>query len=369
MKKLMNNNILLSVIIPVYNTEKYLKKCLDSVVDSLKNFKYTYEVIIVNDGSNGNEENIINKYIKENKSFFYYKKSNGGLASTKNFGIKKARGKYLSFIDSDDYIDKNFYNEAFNDYITDKCLYDMVIYDWKTIDKKNNTEYIVEAKNKKYTDDKWGCIDVMIMPSSCNKIVKKELFNTLEFPDGYIYEDLGTTLILFCRTDKIKYINKPYYKYYLSNASIMRRNFNEKNLQMVDIFNILFNRLDKEKNLSIDDKQKMECMTYTRRFYESLLEPISKQNFICRYKLLKLMCKKIYSVNKKMKKNRYFIYEICNDRKIKKFFNKLLFFCLNKNLVFFLTLLLNKKTYYKFIHIKYIDDIYLKPVTLERGIN
>ena len=55
MKKLMNNNILLSVIIPVYNTEKYLKKCLDSVADSLKNFKYTYEVIIVNDGSNGNE--------------------------------------------------------------------------------------------------------------------------------------------------------------------------------------------------------------------------------------------------------------------------------------------------------------------------
>lgn len=362
----MDKDILLSVIIPVYNTERYLKKCLESVVLALENFKYTYEVIVINDGSTGNEEKIIKEYCDNKKNFFYYKKENGGLANTKNFGMKKARGKYLSFVDSDDYIDQNFYNEAFNKYITDKCLYDIVIYDWETIDKKNNTKYIVEAKNKTYDDDKWGCIDVMIMPSSCNKIVKKELLNNLEFPNGYIYEDLGTTLILFCRTDKVKYINKPYYKYYLSDSSIMRTDFNEKNLQMIDIFGILFKRLDKEKSLSFEDNQKMKCMVYTRRFYESLLEPISKQKFSNRYTLFKLMCKKIHSINSIMKTNKYFLKEIYNNRKIKVLFNKFLLFCLSNNLILFLTFIINKEIYYKFVHIKYTDDVYLKPSALKR---
>lgn len=363
----MDKDIVLSVIIPVYNTERYLKKCLDSVALALENFKYTYEVIVINDGSTGNEEKIIKEYL-DNKNFFYYKKENSGLANTKNFGIKKARGKYLSFVDSDDYIDKNFYNEAFNEYITDKCLYDMIIYDWETIDKKNNTKYIVEAKNKKYDDDKWGCIDVMIMPSSCNKIVKKELFDNLEFPDGYIYEDLGTTLILFCRSDKVKYINKPYYKYYLSETSIMRTDFNKKNLQMIDIFDILFTRIDSENYLSLDDNKKMKCMVYTRRFYESLLEPISKQKFSNRYSLFKLMCRKIHNINSIMKKNEYFLKEIYYNRKIKIFFNRLLISFLDKKLSLFLTILINKNIYYKLIHIKYIDDVYFKPSVLKGGL-
>lgn len=355
----MNNDILLSVIIPVYNTEKYLKKCLESVIAALKNFKYTYEIIIVNDGSTGNEEKIIKEYLN-NKNIVYYKKKNGGLASAKNFGIKKSKGKYLSFIDSDDYIDPDFFSEAFDNYITDKCLYDIVIYDWEAIDTKNNTKYVVEAKNNNYVESKWGCIDVPIMPSSCNKIVKKELFKNLSFPDRYIYEDLGTTLILFCRTDKIKYVNKPYYKYYLSESSIMRSDFSEKNLQMIDIFDILFTRLASESKVTLDDNQKMECMVYTRRFYEDLLEPISKQKFSKRYNLIKLMCKKIKNTNNIMINNPYFLKEIANNRRIKRIFNKLLLFCLNKELNLILTILINKKIYYKLVHIKYVDNIYFK---------
>lgn len=352
----MQREIMLSVIIPVYNTKKFLKKCLDSVTLALKNFKYSYEVIIINDGSTGNEEEIIKTYISDN--VLYYKKHNSGLANTKNFGIKKASGKYLSFIDSDDYIDENFYNEAFDNYITDKCLYDIVIYDWETIDEKNNNKYVVEAKNINYDDDKWGCIDVMIMPSSCNKIVKRSLFNNLEFPDGYIYEDLGTTLILFCRTNKIKYINKPYYKYYLSENSIMRSSFGEKNLQIIDIFDILFNRLQDEKEKTLDEKEKMKCMVYTRRFYESLLEPITKLNFKKRYKIIKVLCSKLKGINQEMNSNTYFLKEIYNNRKIKITFNKIVLFCISRKFVLVLSILLNKNWYYKLIHIKYTSDIY-----------
>ena len=191
----------LSVIIPVYNTEKYIKRCIDSVITAVKKVNIKSEILIINDGSTDNSETIIKEYLNEYAELIkYYKKENAGLADTKNVGIKMANGKYLSFIDSDDYIDENFYLDSFK--IIEKEKADMVICDWETICEDNNTTYIVEAKNGLYEDDFWGCIDVFIMPSSCNKIVKKELFNNLEFPKGLIYEDLATTLILFCRAYK-----------------------------------------------------------------------------------------------------------------------------------------------------------------------
>lgn len=348
---MMEKKIVLSVIVPVYNTEKYLKRCLDSIVEALKNFKYNYEVLVINDGSTGNEEKIIKEYL--NSEFFYFKKENGGLANTKNFGIEKSRGLYLSFIDSDDYIDENFYNEAFDKYITKDNLNDIVVYDWETIDVKNNSSYVVEAKNLKYSDDKKGCMDCMIMPSSCNKIVKKELFFNLRFPDGYIYEDLGTTPILFCRTNKIKYINKPYYKYYLSESSIMRSSFNEKNLQMIDIFDILFKRLELEDKLNYDEKSKIIYEVFTRRFYESILEPMAGLSFKKRYKLLRILSKKINKIKALLKNNYYLKLEINKNNFIKKISNKFLMFSLFNNFIFILSLIITKRLYYKLLHIKY----------------
>lgn len=347
----MKKEIMLSVIVPVYNTEKYLERCLDSINVALKNFKYTYEVLIINDGSTGNEEKIIKKYLSDN--FFYFKKENKGLANTKNFGIEKSNGLYLSFIDSDDYIDENFYNESFDNYITKNFLNDIVIYDWETIDEKNNSKYIVQAKNFKYKDDKLGCMDCMIMPSSCNKIVKKELFYNLRFPDGYIYEDLATTPILFCRTNKIKYINKPYYKYYLSESSIMRSNFSKKNLQMIDIFDILFERLGNEDKLKSVEKEKIIYEVFTRRFYESILEPMIELNFKERYKLLRILSGKIREIKIELKNNYYLNLKIKSNGTIKSFFNKFLMFSLYNKFDFMSALLITKRLYYKLIHIKY----------------
>ena len=346
------NEVELSVIIPVYNTEKYIERCLNSVLNAVNKLKEKSEIIIINDGSPDNSENIIKKFIEKYPDLIkYYKKENAGLADTKNFGIKHAKGKYLSFVDSDDYIDEDFYFDTLS--IIQNENIDLLICDWETIDETNSKNYIVEAKNPKYTDDKWGCIDNMIMPSSCNKIVRRELFNELNFPDGYIYEDLATTLILFCRANKIKYINKPYYKYYLSEASIMRTSFNEKNLQMIDIFDILFKRLSKEESISDEEKCKMIYMVFTRRFYESILEPISKLKFKERYKFVKMLSKKMKSIIKNVNTNIYLKLEFKKNNFIKKIFNKLLFFCLNNNFYLIITLLIDKKIYYKLLHIKY----------------
>lgn len=350
------NEVELSVIIPVYNTEKYIERCLNSVVKSLTKLKEKSEIIIVNDGSPDNSESVIKKFIEKYPNLIkYYKKENAGLADTKNFGIKHSSGKYLSFVDSDDYIDECFYYDTL-DIINNENV-DLLICDWETIDEANNKKYIVEAKNKSYNDDKWGCIDVSIMPSSCNKIVKRELFSDLEFPMGLRYEDLGTTLVLFFRASKIKYVNKPYYKYCLSPNSIMRKTFDENNLQMIDIFNIIFNRI-KELNISDDDKEKAMYMVYTRRFYEFLLENISKQNFSNRFKLLKICCNKLAYIDKYMNKNKYFkknVYTIQTRKKM--YLNHILHYLIRRKLPLLLSIILNSRGYYRLIHVKYNSNL------------
>ena len=346
------NDIELSVIIPVYNTEKYIERCLESVVSAVKKSKVKSEIIVVNDGSQDNSEIIINKFLKKYSNLIkYYKKENAGLADTKNFGIRHSSGKYLSFVDSDDFIDEYFYYDTLE--IINKENVDLLICDWETVDEENNKKYIVEAKNMQYEDDKWGCIDVPIMPSSCNKIVKRELFINLEFPVGLRYEDLGTTLVLFFRAGKIKYVNKPYYKYCLRPNSILRTDFDEKNLQIIDIFYIIYERVNK-LSISNDDKEKAMYMIYTRRFYEFLLENISKEKFINRIKLLKIFCKKIYSLNRIMNKNKYFkknVYYIQSTKK--RLCNKILHFFINNKFYLLISIVLNRRLYYKFFHIQY----------------
>ena len=320
----------LSVIIPVYNTEKYIKRCIDSVITAVKKVNIKSEILIINDGSTDNSETIIKEYLNEYAELIkYYKKENAGLADTKNVGIKMANGKYLSFIDSDDYIDEAFYYDSFQ--IIKAENIDMVICDWETIDIQNNKKYIVEAKNK---------------------IVKKDLFNNLEFPKGLRYEDLGTTLILFFRANSIKYINRPYYKYCLTPGSIMRTDVDERNLQMIEIFDILFDRIEK-LDISKDKKDKALYMVYTRRFYEELLEKIVLSNK--KKYLIKEFCDKIKLLDQKFWKNKYFIMLISSQGKKRKKANELLHKAIQNKKYRLLSLYLTKRLYYKYFAIRYMS--------------
>lgn len=345
------DEIFLSVIIPVYNTEMYIERCINSVVYALEKLDIKKEILVINDGSSDNSEMIIQKFIKKYPDLIkYYKKSNAGLADTKNVGIKYSKGKYISFIDSDDYIDENFFIDAYEFLKNDV---DMIIYDWETIDIDNNITYIVEAKNNFYNDDKWGCIDVQIMPSSCNKIVKKELFENLEFPKGYIYEDLGTTLILFLRSKKIKYLNKPYYKYCIRDDSIMRSEYNENNLQMIDVLEILIKRL-KDLSISENDKLKAIYMASTRRYYEEILEKLMLVNNN-KKELIKTFCKKIKKLESILYSNIYFKKLISLYGIKKKMGNKLLHLAIQKNIYMLVKFLLTKRIYYNLVAVKYIS--------------
>lgn len=226
------NDILFSIIVPVYNTEKYIEKCLNSI---LKAIDTDCEVILVNDGSKDNSEKVIKEFInklpEEYKDNFIYKyKENKGLADTKNVGISLARGKYISVVDSDDYISDDFYKVA-RRYIEEG--YEIIIYDLYIIFEQNYAEnyckqmgisekidfhnYVARAFNDEKDIEKTAILCGAMQGSSCNKIIKKELYNDYKFPTNKEYEDTAVTPFILMDTDKIKYVPYPLY-YYLQRA-------------------------------------------------------------------------------------------------------------------------------------------------------
>ena len=204
----------LSIIVPVYNVEEYLEECLESLV----NQDYSkYEIIVVNDGSTDNSLKIAKKYEKKyQKLIKVYDKENGGLSSARNFGIKHAKGKYLFFVDSDDYILPNSLN------ILDKYLKeenDIIEFPYMIGDGEHS-EFL-----KTFNKDIKDIYKRMLTgsPGATNKICKKELFikNNITFLEGVYYEDLATMPKLALYAKKIEFLDEPLYFYRVRPNSIM----------------------------------------------------------------------------------------------------------------------------------------------------
>lgn len=214
---------LFSIIIPVYNTEKYVEKCLKSVLDAMDK---DCEVIIVNDGSTDNSEksilDFINNLPEEYKdNFVYTKKDNKGLADTKNVGIALSRGKYISVVDSDDYISDDFYTIA-RKHITE---HDIIIYDlYVVFEKSNKLNYTSRAKRDDKENTLVAYLNGAMSGSSCNKIIKKELYNDYSFPVGKEYEDTAVTPFILSDASNIKYVPYPLYYYLQREKSIVANN-------------------------------------------------------------------------------------------------------------------------------------------------
>ena len=229
----MKKKVLVSIIVPVYNVEKYIDKCLNSLVNqTLKEI----EIIVVNDGTKDNSQKIIDKYTKKYSFVKSYIKENGGLSSARNYGLKHAKGEYIAFVDSDDYVDKNMFQQM---YLCAKSNeYDIVVCD--TINVYSNKESY-RISNLKYSDDDVKNY-IISPPMACIRIYKKNIFDKVSFTEGILYEDLNLTPSLVQYTKKIGFINKGYYYYYQRSNSIMKQtSFNEK---LMDIFEVLNNNYD-----------------------------------------------------------------------------------------------------------------------------
>ncbi|WP_294130928.1 glycosyltransferase [uncultured Clostridium sp.] len=228
--------IKVSVIIPIYNMEKHIDKCLNSVINqSLEEI----EIILIDDGSTDNSLKICNLYKEKDKRVKVYSKDNSGVSSARNMGIKKSKGKYLTFIDPDDYIEKNMLKDMYEKIEYDKS--ELVICDY-TIDYINSYKNINLRYNKKLFLDN-EIVEKFILPfigvkefgdefwmagfrSPWGKLYKKNIIsnNNIFFNEKLkIGEDVIFNLKYLICIKSISYINKNYYNYVKNDTSVMNR--------------------------------------------------------------------------------------------------------------------------------------------------
>ncbi len=242
-----------SIIVPVYNVEKYLNKCINSIINqTYKNI----EIIIINDGSTDNSEKIIKEYLKKEDRIIYIRKKNGGLSSARNAGIEVANGEYICFVDSDDWIGPNYIKdniEAIENNNSDMSICNIVyIYDDGTIKKRTpkikQSECISarEAIKEELLGKKYKCHAV-------NKICKLSIYkkNNIRFTENRIYEDVFTMYQVILKCKKISLVNSNTY-FYLQNrsGSILAESFNEKRYDIFEAMNnIILNEQIKKYKL------------------------------------------------------------------------------------------------------------------------
>lgn len=225
-----NKEPLISVIIPVYNVKDYLRKCLDSICNQ------TYrnlEILVIDDGSTDGSGAVCDDYAAKDLRINVIHKENGGQSSARNRGIAMAKGDYLAFVDSDDWIENEMYEKLYDNIIKygvdiSMCSY-IQHYPNRSRAKCDSDQIFIwtgrEAireliRGKKVTSMVW------------DKLYKRSLFDEIKFPAGKIFEDAAIVYRLFAKANKVLLLEKPYYHYVTRPGSTMNQNFynGERNL-------------------------------------------------------------------------------------------------------------------------------------------
>jgi len=267
-----------SIIVPVYNTERYLDKCLTSLVRQTLD---DIEIIVVNDGSPDNSQKIIDIYVnKYPERIKAYIKPNGGLSDARNFGILKARGEYIGFVDSDDYVSKSMYEKLYNkakeaNYEMVECLVSLVYEDkpkGEKIERLNNIKLIDSNDRKEIKQNL-----VTMYPTVWNKIYKKNIIlqedNKMLFKEGIWFEDTEWMLRLYPSIESIGSIQESLY-FYLQRSTSITFTYNEK---LYDFINNMKGIVEhyKEKGLYEEYKNELEYL-FARYAYITFPKRLSK---------------------------------------------------------------------------------------------
>ena len=226
-------NELISVIVPVYNVERYLEKCVNSIVNqTYKNL----EIILVNDGATDSSGDLCDKLAMIDNRIKVYHKENGGLSDARNYGVERATGEYVGFVDSDDYIDAEMYEK----------LYEAI--------KKENVDVaecslkvIYPGKIELFTDEKYykvlGKTEYLeeyltikkIFGSVWTKLIKSDVAKKLVFPKGKLYEDTYYAYDLINIANSFVLIDSPSYNYLMRENSITNSKFNPRIFDLIEI--------------------------------------------------------------------------------------------------------------------------------------
>lgn len=223
-----------SIIVPVYNTEKYLNHCLISIL----NQSYTdFELILVNDGSKDNSGNICDEFAKNDSRIKVIHKENGGQSSARNRGLGFAQGKYIVFVDSDDVVDKDMI-EVLLKTITETGAEIATCRLKKFADESEITSHHISQIIDIYDNDtimKEMVNNNIINFSPCGKIYKKEIFSEFRFREGIIFEDMELLFRIWARTEKAAIIHDELYFYRTNPNSTLNSKYSERHLIEYDV--------------------------------------------------------------------------------------------------------------------------------------
>ncbi|BCG60547.1 glycosyltransferase family 2 protein [Paenibacillus sp. URB8-2] len=219
-------NPVISIIVPIYNVENYLRKCIDSILNqSFRNF----ELILINDGSPDNCPEICDNYAEIDSRVRVVHKENGGLSEARNFGIDIAKGDYIGFVDSDDWIEYDMFEVMYEQVI--KYQADIVVCGRYEVFNNVATEF-KEYSGEVFIYNNKQSVSMLLEDKEINhfawdKIYKKELFSSIRYPIGKYYEDIFTTHRLFIKSEKVVFVSRPKY-YYLKRAESITGSISSK---------------------------------------------------------------------------------------------------------------------------------------------
>lgn len=309
------NKCKLSIIVPVYGVEKYIDKCLDSLVkQSLKEI----EIIVVNDGTKDNSQKIIDKYVKKYPDKIKsYIKENGGQGSARNYGLEKANGEYIGYVDSDDFVEKDMYKKLYNK--AKENNYDIVVcgnYNVSEDYQNKNIDTFINNYNTDLENIFFGKMAVW------NKIYKRDILikNKLEFKEKVWYEDLAFTLKAIMNSNTFAFIDEPLYDYLIREGSTMNNSNVKRNLEILEAFNDILSYI--QHNKKEEYFSKIEFLAIDHIYISAIVRVLKaeaddkvKRETI--NKLIDYMNKKFpnYKNNKyinTLSKNRKIIYKLIN---------------------------------------------------------
>lgn len=307
--------IKVSVIVPVYNVEKFIDKCLNSLVNqTLKEI----EIIVVNDGTKDNSQKIIDKYVKKYPDKIKsYIKENGGQGSARNYGLEKANGEYIGYVDSDDFVEKDMYKKLYNK--AKENNYDIVVcgnYNVSEDYQNKNIDTFINNYNTDLENIFFGKMAVW------NKIYKRDILikNKLEFKEKVWYEDLAFTLKAIMNSNTFAFIDEPLYDYLIREGSTMNNSNVQRNLEILDAFNDILSYI--QHNKKEEYFSKIEFLAIDHIYISAIVRVLKaeaddkvKRETI--NKLIDYMNKKFpnYKNNKyinTLSKNRKIIYKLIN---------------------------------------------------------
>jgi len=272
---------LISVIIPVYNLEDYIGKCIESVLSQ------TYdklEIIIVNDGSSDDSKKICESYLQKDKRIKLVNKENGGVSSARNTALSMATGTYIGFVDGDDYIEPDFFQTLYN--IITQNGADISMVSFNRVKNDTITPPFVQKKEvntlriyDQFESLKFLFIDQEIQSHLWNKLFKAELFNGLSFPVGMLFEDVSIMYKIFKKINRLVYLKTPKYNYVFREASIMNHKDFSKNVNSVAV--VVQNYHDAAEFPNLDQYRCYNLILWMiRNFFFSISDGATDLHFI-----------------------------------------------------------------------------------------